>query len=78
MISRPARVALVVLSALLLVAILTGGYWFGSQQELDFRARLAAGDTTGFESVREKALVSSRPAEIAACIGLPPANWFAP
>lgn len=53
--SRAARVAVVVLSTLLLGAILSAGYWFERYDELEVRARLAAGDRH-FESVREKAI----------------------
>ena len=65
--SRFARFIVAVLSALMLAAILSAGYWFGRYDELDVRTRLAAGQTTSFESVREKALRSTRPEEIAAC-----------
>jgi hypothetical protein len=65
---RFARVIVAILSALMLAAIVCAGYLFGRYDELDVRTRLAAGQTTSFESVREKALQSTRPEEIAACI----------
>jgi len=66
--SRFARVTVAILSALMLAAIVCAGFWFGRYDELDVRTRLAAGQTTSFGSVREKALQSTRPEEIAACI----------
>ena len=66
--SRFARFIVAFLSALMLAAILSAGYWYGRYDELDVRTRLAAGQTTSFESVRDKALRSTRPEEIAACI----------
>ena len=66
--TRLARFSVAILLALMLAAILCAGYWFGRYDELDVRTRLAAAQTTSFESLREKALLSTRPEEIAACI----------